>query len=85
MKIKLDENIPAILASLLSGLGHDADTVPREGLAGKSDQDVWHTSQQAGDFLSHKTWIFQTSDDSLPAPTTAFCWCGGRPVAEPVN
>jgi hypothetical protein len=40
MKIKLDENVPATLASLLSGLGHDPDTVPREGLAGKADQDV---------------------------------------------
>jgi hypothetical protein len=47
-KIKLDENIPATLASLLSGLGHDPDTVPREGLTGKADQDVWYASQLHG-------------------------------------
>ncbi|MBS1828206.1 MAG: DUF5615 family PIN-like protein [Acidobacteria bacterium] len=38
MKIKLDENLPAELAEDLSQLGHDADTVADEGLAGARDE-----------------------------------------------
>jgi hypothetical protein len=34
MKIKLDENIPARLANILSQFGHEIDTVPQEGLIG---------------------------------------------------
>lgn len=37
MKFKLDENLPAELASDLRGLGHQADTVFEEGLAGAAD------------------------------------------------
>jgi len=51
MKIKLDENIPATVAELLTSLGHDADTVPQEGLTGQDDQTVWRASQEAGRFL----------------------------------
>jgi predicted nuclease of predicted toxin-antitoxin system len=32
VKVKLDENLPARLVRLLAELGHDADTVPQEGL-----------------------------------------------------
>ena len=35
MKIKLDENLPARLARILSKLGHDADTVIQENLNGQ--------------------------------------------------
>ena len=45
MKIKLDENLPLRLAGMLAGLGHDADTVFTEGLAGRSDDDVWQAAQ----------------------------------------
>jgi predicted nuclease of predicted toxin-antitoxin system len=51
VKIKLDENLPANLAQLLATLGHDTDTVPQEGLAGKSDADIWAVAQTAGRFL----------------------------------
>lgn len=37
MKIKLDENLPAELAELLRGLGHDVHTVPGERLVGEDD------------------------------------------------
>ena len=37
MKIKLDENIPVRVASILANLGHDTDTVPEEGLGGQED------------------------------------------------
>jgi predicted nuclease of predicted toxin-antitoxin system len=51
MKIKLDENLPESLADALGELGHDADTVPREGLAGRVDPDVWAAAQDSGRFL----------------------------------
>jgi predicted nuclease of predicted toxin-antitoxin system len=51
VRIKLDENLPAILAELLTELGHDADTVPQEALAGKSDPEVWRAAQDAKRFL----------------------------------
>jgi predicted nuclease of predicted toxin-antitoxin system len=51
VKIKLDENLPAQLARALTALGHDTDTVPQEGLAGKSDPDIWAAAQTDGRFL----------------------------------
>lgn len=51
MRIKLDENLPVRLAAALRRLGHDVDTVPEEGLAGKPDADVWPASCAAGRFL----------------------------------
>lgn len=41
MKIKLDENMPAGLAVVLKGHGHDAATVAEEGLSGKPDDAVF--------------------------------------------
>ena len=35
MKIKLDENLPARLATLLESMGHQVDIVADEGLTGK--------------------------------------------------
>ena len=37
MRLKLDENLPGRLVALLTQLGHDVDTVPPEGIAGKDD------------------------------------------------
>ena len=51
MKIKLDENIPGGLAGVLQALGHDADSVVDEGLAGYPDLPVWQTAQQAERFF----------------------------------
>lgn len=51
MKIKLGENLPAGLAPVLGELGHEADTVPEEGLAGHEDPDIWRAAQAAGQFL----------------------------------
>lgn len=51
MRIKLDENLPASLVDILTPLGHDVDTVPREGLAGRKDSDVWAAAQGARCFL----------------------------------
>ncbi|WP_376753452.1 DUF5615 family PIN-like protein [Candidatus Nitrospira allomarina] len=35
--MKLDENLPVRLARALEKLGHDTDTIPEEGLTGRSD------------------------------------------------
>jgi predicted nuclease of predicted toxin-antitoxin system len=51
VKIKLDENLPVRLAGALEKLGHDTDTIPEEGLAGRSDLQVWEAAQEAGRFL----------------------------------
>lgn len=51
MKIKLDENIPARLADILTQLGHDTDTIYREGYAGSHDDQVWQITQQNQRFL----------------------------------
>ena len=40
MRIKLDENMPAALVELLLDAGHDALTVPAQGLSGAEDPKV---------------------------------------------
>lgn len=51
MKIKLDENLPTLAATVLAGLGHDVDTVHDEGLQGTDDDSVWLAAQNAERFL----------------------------------
>ena len=51
MKIKLDENIPAGLCPELEKSGHDVQTVPSQGLAGRDDRTVWEACQQESRFL----------------------------------
>jgi predicted nuclease of predicted toxin-antitoxin system len=51
VRIELDENLPHSLVQRLSQMGHDVDTVPDEGLAGKDDGEVWAATQAAGRFL----------------------------------
>jgi predicted nuclease of predicted toxin-antitoxin system len=68
VKIKLDENLPHTLVGLLSQLGHDVDTVPNEGLAGKDDVEVWTATQAAGRFLITQDLDF--SDERKYTPGT---------------
>jgi predicted nuclease of predicted toxin-antitoxin system len=51
LKIKLDENIPTSLVSILSGLGHDVDTVVSEGLKGRDDETVREAARADNRFL----------------------------------
>jgi predicted nuclease of predicted toxin-antitoxin system len=51
VKIKLDENLPERLISKLQALGHDADMVRGEQLAGRADNDIWRATQLADRFL----------------------------------
>lgn len=48
MKIKLDENVSAEAARVMATRGHDVDTVPAEGLAGKLDPDVFAAAVREG-------------------------------------
>jgi len=51
MKFKLDENLPLELADDLTSLGHEADTVHSEGLAGADDATVVGAAQASGRIL----------------------------------
>jgi predicted nuclease of predicted toxin-antitoxin system len=51
VNIKLDENLPLLLAESLRLLGHDVDTVADEGLKGQDDGTVWDHAQRAERFL----------------------------------
>lgn len=66
MNIKLDENMPEALVSILAGLGHDTDTVPQENLTGQADTQVWDAAQQAERFLITQDLDFSNSKKFVP-------------------
>ncbi len=70
MRIKLDENVPSQLASVLTELGHDVDTVPSEGIAGRDDAIVWQAAQAGRRFLVTQDLDF--SDVRKYTPGTHF-------------
>jgi predicted nuclease of predicted toxin-antitoxin system len=43
--MKLDENIPVSLVEALTFLGHDVHTVIGQGLAGRTDREIWTQCQ----------------------------------------
>lgn len=51
MRIKLDENLPPLLAARLVDLGHDVDTVADEELLGSEDEVLWKAVQAAERFF----------------------------------
>jgi predicted nuclease of predicted toxin-antitoxin system len=51
MKIKLAENLPLRLATLLKELGHDVQTVHDERLVGVSDTEIWEAVKTESRFL----------------------------------
>ncbi len=51
MKIKLDENLPFRLVTLLKNLGHEAHTVHEERLVGHQDREIWEAAQKESSFL----------------------------------
>jgi predicted nuclease of predicted toxin-antitoxin system len=51
MKIKLDENLPLRLATLLKNLGHDVHTLRDELLLGRADAEIWEATQRESRFL----------------------------------
>ena len=73
MKIKLDENLPAELVDVLLRLGHDSDSVPQEGLAGKDDDVVWKASQVAERLFVTRISTSATTAAIVQARITAWC------------
>jgi predicted nuclease of predicted toxin-antitoxin system len=68
MKVKLDENLPLQIASLLRSFGHDVHTVPEEGLSGSDDSVIWNATQEEERFLITQDLDF--SDERKFAPDT---------------
>ena len=66
MKVKLDENIPARLAAVLTTLGHDVDTVTSEGLKGKSDGEIWSAARRNDRFLITQDLDFSDARQFTP-------------------
>ncbi|MBI3468738.1 MAG: DUF5615 family PIN-like protein [Planctomycetes bacterium] len=51
MKFKIDENLPAEIVADLRAAGHEADTVPDQGLAGSVDPVILAAVQREGRVL----------------------------------
>ena len=68
MKIKLDENLPARPAGILSADRHDVHTVPGENLAGRSDEVIRQAARGEHRFLITQDLDF--SDTRRFAPGT---------------
>ncbi len=66
MRIKLDENLTGRLVALLTQLGHDVDTVPVEGIAGKDDAIVWRAAQSDRRFLVTQDLDFSDARKYVP-------------------
>jgi hypothetical protein len=45
MRIKPNENLPGALVPGLSASGHDVDSVPKAGLTGRLDPEIWLAAQ----------------------------------------
>ena len=65
MKFKLDENLPAELAADLRLLGHAADTVADEGLAGACDADVAAAAREESRILLTLDKEFSRAEGSM--------------------
>ena len=66
MKIKLDENLPHRLATLLKNLGHEVHTLYEERLVGRPDAEVWEATQKESRFLITQDLDFSDSRKFAP-------------------
>ena len=66
MKIKLDENLPHRLATLLQNFGHEIHTLHEERLSGHSDKEVWEAAQKESRFLITQDLDFSDSRRFAP-------------------
>ncbi len=66
MKIKLDENLPRGLVEILHDLGHNAETIHREGLAGSDDLIVWEAVKRERRFLITQDLDFSDARKFFP-------------------
>src|SRR6266480_5871337 len=66
MKLKLDENLPESLATILASLGHDVDTARQEGLAVLDDDVVWAASKSLDRCLMTQDLDFSNINQFAP-------------------
>ena len=66
MRIKLDEDLPHRLATILKNLGHEIHTIYEEKLSGHSDKDVWEAAQKESRFLITQDLDFSDSRKFAP-------------------
>jgi len=66
MNIKLDENLPIRLATLLKELGHDVHTLHDERLIGHADSEIWEAAQKESRFLITQDLDFSDSRRFAP-------------------
>jgi len=66
MKVKLDENLPLRLATLLKNLGHDVHTLLDERLIGHADREIWEAAQKESRFLITQDLDFSDSRRFAP-------------------
>jgi predicted nuclease of predicted toxin-antitoxin system len=84
MRVKLDENLPLLLASALKGLGHDVHTTNEEGLAGCLDGQIWEAAQREGRFLLTQDHDFSDARRFVPG-THCGISADPSPFAEPTQ
>jgi len=51
MRLKLDENMPMLLATTLRSAGHDVHAAADESLLGRPDDEVWAATRREGRLL----------------------------------
>jgi predicted nuclease of predicted toxin-antitoxin system len=66
MKIKLDENLPVRLATLLKTFGHNVHTVHDEGRVGNADKEIWEAAQRESRFFVTQDLDFSDSRRFAP-------------------
>lgn len=66
MHIKIDENVPARVAPVLQGMGHDVDTVADEGLTGADDEAIRRAARDAERLLITQDLDFSNVRDLQP-------------------
>jgi len=66
MKIKLAENLPHRLATLLKNLGHEVHTLYEERPVGRPDAEVWEATQKESGFLITQDLDFSDSRKFAP-------------------
>ncbi len=66
MKIKLDENLPVRLATLLKNFGHEVHTPHEEKLIGHPDREIWEAAQKESRFLITQDLDFSDSRRFAP-------------------
>lgn len=66
MRIKLDENLPLRLASVLHCFGHDVHTTRQEALSGHPDAEIWEAAQNESRFLITQDMDFSDARKFAP-------------------